>query len=134
MLVKCNKKNSYLFTDNVTTLDAAQMVNPALESLSYAHPQAAMSPQTTIPSNHANMEPLPPGVDLPETSYEAATLKGIIYNAASQQSNAIYAPSIGDPTIPILSHHQAGLLQEPFVHYPAFHQHLHNVSTLLQCQ
>ncbi|XP_011269281.2 uncharacterized protein LOC105259194 [Camponotus floridanus] len=119
-------KRKRLGRDNITTLDTAQIVNPALESLSYTHPQAAMSPQTTISSNHANMEPLPPGVDLPETSYEAATLKGIIYNAASQQSNAIYAPSIGDPTIPILSHHQAGLLQEPFVHYPAFHQHLHN--------
>ncbi|XP_070150243.1 formin-binding protein 4 isoform X2 [Polyergus mexicanus] len=118
-------KRKRLEKDNITTLNTAQMVNPALESLSYAHPQAAMSPQTTIPSNHANMEPLPPGVDLPETSYETATLKGIIYNTASQ-SNAIYAPSIGDPTIPILSHHQTGLLQEPFVHYPAFHQHLHN--------
>ncbi|XP_072756609.1 uncharacterized protein [Anoplolepis gracilipes] len=118
-------KRKHLGRDNVTTLDTAQMINPALESLSYAHPQATISPQTTIPANHANMEPLPPGVDLPETSYEAATLKGIIYNAASQQSNAIYAPSIGDPTIPILSHHQ-GLLQESFVHYPAFHQHLHN--------
>lgn len=103
------------------------MINPTLESLAYAHPQTAVSPQTSI---HASMEPLPPGVDLPDTSYEAATLKGIIYNAASQQSNAaLYAPSIGDPTIPILSH-QAGLLQEPFVHYPAFHQHLHNVSKL----
>ncbi|XP_050450317.1 formin-binding protein 4-like isoform X2 [Cataglyphis hispanica] len=119
-------KRKRLGRDNITTLNTTQMVNPALESLSYAHPQAAISPQTTIPSNHANMEPLPPGVDLSETSYETATLKGIIYNAASQQSNAIYAPSIGDPTIPILSHHQAGLLQEPFVHYPAFHQHLHN--------
>ncbi|KAL6438012.1 hypothetical protein ACFW04_004351 [Cataglyphis niger] len=119
-------KRKRLGRDNITTLNTTQMVNPALESLSYAHPQAAISPQTTIPSNHANMEPLPPGVDLSETSYETATLKGIIYNAASQQSNAIYAPSIGDPTIPILSHHQAGLLQEPFVHYPTFHQHLHN--------
>ncbi|XP_024872545.1 uncharacterized protein LOC112455076 isoform X2 [Temnothorax curvispinosus] len=106
------------------TLDT-QMVNPALESLSYAHPQVTVSSQTSIPPNPANMEPLPPGVDLPDTSYEAATLKGIIYNAASQPSNAIYAPSIADPTIPILSH-QAGLLQEPFVHYPTFHQHLHN--------
>lgn len=111
------------------TLDT-QVVNPALESLSYAHPQVAVSSQTSIPPNHANMEPLPPGVDLPDTSYEAATLKGIIYNAASQPSNAIYAPSIADPTIPILSH-QASLLQESFVHYPTFHQHLHNVSTLL---
>ncbi|XP_029160362.1 formin-binding protein 4-like isoform X2 [Nylanderia fulva] len=128
---KLDVKRKRLGRDNLMTLDStAHMVNPALESLSYAHPQAAMSPQTTIPSTHANMEPLPPGVDLPETSYEAATLKGIIYNAASQQSNAIYAPSIGDPTIPILSHHQAGLLQEPFVHYPAFHQHLHNTITV----
>lgn len=111
-------------------MDTTQPVNPALESLSYTHPQAAVSPQTSIPANHANMEPLPPGVDLPDTSYEAATLKGIIYNATSQQSNAIYAPSIADPTIPILSH-QPGLLQEPFVHYPAFHQHLHNVRMLL---
>lgn len=106
------------------------MISPVLESLPYAHPQVAVSSQTSIPLNHTNMEPLPPGVDLPETSYEAATLKGIIYNAASQPSNAIYAPSIADPTIPILSH-QAGLLQEPFVHYPTFHQHLHNVSTFL---
>lgn len=100
-----------------------------MESLSYAHPQTTVSPQTVIPPNHANMEPLPPGVDLPDTSYEAATLKGIIYNAASQQGNALYAPSIADPTLPILSH-QAGLLQEQFVHYP-FHQHLHNVSIFL---
>ncbi|XP_067203189.1 formin-binding protein 4-like isoform X2 [Linepithema humile] len=118
-------KRKRLGKERIATLGATQAVNPALESLSYAHPQAAVSPQTTIPPNHAHMEPLPPGVDLPDTSYEAATLKGIIYNAASQQSNAIYAPSISDPTIPILSH-QAGLLQEPFVHYPAFHQHLHN--------
>ncbi|XP_039305043.1 formin-binding protein 4 isoform X2 [Solenopsis invicta] len=110
--------------DRIMTLDT-QIVNPALESLSYAHPQVAVSSQTSIPPNHANMEPLPPGVDLPDTSYEAATLKGIIYNAATQPSSAIYASSIADPTIPILSH-QAGLLQEPFVHYPTFHQHLHN--------
>ncbi|XP_014469072.1 PREDICTED: formin-binding protein 4-like [Dinoponera quadriceps] len=110
--------------ERITALDTTQAVNPALESaLSYS--QAAVSPQTSIPANHANMEPLPPGVDLPDTSYEAATLKGIIYNATSQQSNAIYAPSIADPTIPILSH-QPSLLQEPFVHYPTFHQHLHN--------
>lgn len=117
-----------IFTDGIQgTLDSTQAVNPALESLSYAHSQTAVSPQTSIPSNHTSMEPLPPGVDLPDTSYEAATLKGIIYNAASQQGNALYAPSITDPTIPILGH-QAGLLQEPFVHYPAFHQHLHNVN------
>ncbi|XP_032677358.1 formin-binding protein 4-like isoform X3 [Odontomachus brunneus] len=115
--------------ERITAVDTAQSVNPTLESLSYAHPQAAVSPQTSIPANHANMEPLPPGVDLPDTSYEAATLKGIIYNATSQQSNAIYAPSIADPTIPILSH-QPGLLQEPFVHYPAFHQHLHNTAAI----
>ncbi|XP_011347934.1 formin-binding protein 4 isoform X2 [Ooceraea biroi] len=120
-------KRRRLGKDRITSLETTQAINPALESLSYAHPQAAVSPQTSIPSNHASMEPLPPGVDLPDTSYEAATLKGIIYNAASQQSNAaIYASPITDPTIPILSH-QAGLLQEPsFVHYPAFHQHLHN--------
>ncbi|XP_071641339.1 uncharacterized protein [Temnothorax longispinosus] len=117
-------KRKRLGKDRIMTLDT-QMVNPALESLSYAHPQVTVSSQTSIPPNPANMEPLPPGVDLPDTSYEAATLKGIIYNAASQPSNAIYAPSIADPTIPILSH-QAGLLQEPFVHYPTFHQHLHN--------
>ncbi|XP_011864737.1 PREDICTED: formin-binding protein 4-like [Vollenhovia emeryi] len=117
-------KRKRLEKDRIMALDT-QLVNPALESLSYAHPQVAVSSQTSLPANHANMEPLPPGVDLPDTSYEAATLKGLIYNAASQPSNAIYAPSIADPTIPILSH-QAGLLQEPFVHYPTFHQHLHN--------
>ncbi|XP_011696542.1 PREDICTED: formin-binding protein 4-like isoform X2 [Wasmannia auropunctata] len=117
-------KRRRLGKERIMALDT-QMVNPALESLSYAHPQVAASSQSSIPPNHVNMEPLPPGVDLPDTSYEAATLKGIIYNAASQPSNAIYAPSIADPTIPILSH-QAGLLQEPFVHYPTFHQHLHN--------
>ncbi|XP_018371537.1 PREDICTED: formin-binding protein 4-like isoform X1 [Trachymyrmex cornetzi] len=117
-------KKKRLGKDRIITTDT-QVINPVLESLPYAHPQVAVSSQTSIPLNHTNMEPLPPGVDLPETSYEAATLKGIIYNAASQPSNAIYAPSIADPTIPILSH-QAGLLQEPFVHYPTFHQHLHN--------
>ncbi|XP_011648359.1 formin-binding protein 4-like isoform X2 [Pogonomyrmex barbatus] len=117
-------KRKRLSKDRIT-LETTQVVNPTLESLAYAHPQVAVSPQTSIPPNHASMEPLPPGVDLPDTSYEAATLKGIIYNATSQPSNAIYAPSIADPTIPILSH-QAGLLQEPFVHYPSFHQHLHN--------
>ncbi|XP_019699913.1 formin-binding protein 4 isoform X2 [Harpegnathos saltator] len=122
-------KRKRLGKDRIMNLDTTQAVNPALESLSYTHPQAAVSPQTSIPANHTNMEPLPPGVDLPDTSYEAATLKGIIYNATSQQSNPIYAPSIPDPTIPILSH-QPGLLQEPFVHYPAFHQHLHNTATI----
>jgi len=116
-----------VFTDRIS-LDT-QVINPALDSLSYAHSQVAVSSQTSVPPNHANMEPLPPGVDLPDTSYEAATLIGIIYNA-SQSNNAIYASSIADTTIPILSH-QAGLLQEPFVHYPTFHQHLHNVSTLI---
>ncbi|XP_036146449.1 formin-binding protein 4 isoform X2 [Monomorium pharaonis] len=118
-------KRKRLGKDRIMSLDTQMTVNPVLDSLSYAHPQVAVSSQSSIPPNHANIEPLPPGVDLPDTSYEAATLKGIIYNAASQPSNAIYAPSIADPTIPILSH-QAGLLQEPFVHYPTFHQHLHN--------
>ncbi|KYN02370.1 PREDICTED: formin-binding protein 4-like [Cyphomyrmex costatus] len=119
-----DEKRKRLEKDRTITTDA-QVMNPTLESLSYAHPQVAVSSQTSISLNHTNMEPLPPGVDLPETSYEAATLKGIIYNTASQSSNAIYAPSIADPTIPILNH-QAGLLQESFVHYPTFHQHLHN--------
>ncbi|KAL0110406.1 hypothetical protein PUN28_013797 [Cardiocondyla obscurior] len=117
-------KKKRLGKDRIMTLDT-QVVNPALESLSYAHPQVAVTSQTSIPSSHANMEPLPPGVDLPDTPYESTPLKGILYNAASQQTNAIYAHSIADRTIPILSH-QAGLLQEPFVHYPTFHQHLHN--------
>lgn len=106
-------------------LGTVQAVN-AVESLSYTHSQV-ISPQSSMSSNHANIEPLPPGVDLPDTSYETAALKGIIYSAASQQGNALYTSSIGDPTMPLISH-QAALLQEPFIHYPAFHQHLHNVS------
>lgn len=77
-----------------------------------------------------NAEPLPPGVDLTEAPYEipATALKRIIYGAVQPQGSALYDATARDPTVPILSH-PAAIVQEHYLQYPAYHQHLHAVSS-----
>ena len=76
-------------------------------------------------------EPLPPGVDPPEIAYTlpaSALEAGVLYGA--QQTNPIYAATLAGAGIPLLPHHHTALMQGQLMHYnPAYHQHLHNVST-----
>jgi hypothetical protein len=76
-------------------------------------------------------EPLPPGVDPPEITYTlpaSALEASVLYG--TQQTNPIYAATLAGTGIPILSHHHTALMQSQLMHYnPAYHQHLHNVSS-----
>lgn len=79
-------------------------------------------------------EPLPPGVDSPEISYPLAGTpleQTVIFTTAPhQQTNAsLYAAAaLQDPTL--MGHHHQALLQSQLVHYPTYHQHLHNQAIL----
>ncbi|XP_076236920.1 uncharacterized protein LOC143180822 isoform X2 [Calliopsis andreniformis] len=96
-----------------------------------SHSATSLSPQSSLASV-TNIEPLPPGVDLTEAPYElpATALKRIIYSTVQPQGGALYDASTRDPTVPILSH-PAAIVQEHYLQYPAYHQHLHAPATLV---
>ncbi|XP_015111908.1 formin-binding protein 4 isoform X2 [Diachasma alloeum] len=84
-------------------------------------------------------EPLPPGVDSPEIAFSIAgphpSIEPTVIFAATPQSTnspSMYAAAtIQDPTsVSIIGHHHPALLQSQLVHYPAYHQHLHNQAIL----
>ncbi|XP_063995704.1 formin-binding protein 4-like isoform X2 [Diachasmimorpha longicaudata] len=84
-------------------------------------------------------EPLPPGVDSPEISFSIggphpSIEPTVIFAATPQSTNppSMYAAAtIQDPTsVSIIGHHHPALLQSQLVHYPAYHQHLHNQAIL----
>ncbi|XP_029050844.2 formin-binding protein 4-like isoform X1 [Osmia bicornis bicornis] len=102
------------------------------DSVAPSHSSALLSPQPTSLVNVTNAEPLPPGVDLTEAPYEipATALKRIIYGAVQPQGSALYDATARDPTVPILSH-PAAIVQEHYLQYPAYHQHLHAPAALV---
>ncbi|CAK9818615.1 Formin-binding protein 4 [Anthophora quadrimaculata] len=97
-----------------------------------SHSAALLSPQPSNIATVTSAEPLPPGVDLTEAPYEipATALKRIIYGAVQPQGSALYDTSARDPTVPILSH-PAAIVQEHYLQYPAYHQHLHAPAALV---
>ncbi|KOC64365.1 Formin-binding protein 4 [Habropoda laboriosa] len=97
-----------------------------------SHSSALLSPQPSNLANVTSAEPLPPGVDLTEAPYEIPTtaLKRIIYSAVQPQGGALYDASARDPTVPILSH-PAAIVQEHYLQYPTYHQHLHAPAALV---
>lgn len=99
-----------------------------LEMVSSSSQAPTLPPQNPMISNAANTEPLPPGVDIPEAPYEipAAALKRILYNTV--QGASLYEAAARDPTVPILGHH---IVQEHYLQYPAYHQHLHAPTALV---
>ena len=109
--------------DGTVIAEVNQIENPSVPH----HSSTSLSPQPSL-ANVTNVEPLPPGVDLTEAPYElpATALKRIIYSAVQPQGGALYNASARDPTVPILSH-PAAIVQEHFLQYPAYHQHLHAV-------
>ncbi|XP_044009823.1 uncharacterized protein LOC122853418 isoform X2 [Aphidius gifuensis] len=94
--------------------------------------QQTLSSHSLVGPVHA--EPLPPGVDSPEISYPLAGTpleQTVIFTTTPhQQTNAsLYAAAaLQDPTL--MGHHHQALLQSQLVHYPAYHQHLHNQAIL----
>ncbi|XP_057324069.1 formin-binding protein 4-like isoform X2 [Microplitis mediator] len=89
----------------------------------------------SAPVNTSHIEPLPPGVDQSESPYAlaAATLKSpLIFPGNPHQANApIYASALTDPTnISIIGHHHPALVHNQLVHYPVYHQHLHDQAIL----
>ncbi|XP_076180129.1 uncharacterized protein LOC143153138 isoform X2 [Ptiloglossa arizonensis] len=105
-----------------------QLENPSIST----HSSASLSPQTSSLANVTNVEPLPPGVDLTEAPYElpATALKRIIYSTVQPQGGTLYEATARDPTVSILSH-PAAIVQEHYLQYPAYHQHLHSPAALV---
>lgn len=100
--------------------------NTAQPPLPPTPPHAGLAP------NPPSSEPLPPGVDPKDMPYSLPTTAleptAVVYAAAAQQTNPIYAATIGDRgsiALPILDHRTA-LIQGQLLHYPTYH-HLHNV-------
>ncbi|XP_011312496.1 formin-binding protein 4 isoform X2 [Fopius arisanus] len=96
------------------------------------------TPEVSLPPL-VGSEPLPPGVDSPEISFSIggshpSIEPTVIFAAAPQSTNppSMYAAAtMQDPTsVSILGHHHPALLQSQLVHYPAYHQHLHNQAIL----
>ncbi|XP_003701113.1 uncharacterized protein LOC100878735 isoform X2 [Megachile rotundata] len=129
---KCNDKldgkKQRLREEGTILVEAKQLEDPVAPS----HSSALLSPQPTTLVNVTNAEPLPPGVDLTEAPYEipATALKRIIYGAVQPQGGALYDATARDPTVPILSH-PAAIVQEHYLQYPAYHQHLHAPAALV---
>lgn len=113
----------YLFYAESTTITEMKQLENTV-----APAAALLSSQPSNLANMNNAEPLPPGVDLTEAPYEipATALKRIIYSAVQPQGGALYDATARDPTVPILSH-PAAIVQEHYLQYPAYHQHLHPV-------
>lgn len=127
---KCNDKlddkRPRLGEEGAAVAEIKQLEN------SVAPSSALLSPQPANLANVTNAEPLPPGVDLTEAPYEipATALKRIIYGAVQSQGAALYDAAARDPTVPILSH-PATIVQEHYLQYPAYHQHLHAPTALV---
>ncbi|XP_076684623.1 uncharacterized protein LOC143377340 isoform X2 [Andrena cerasifolii] len=121
------EKRQRLGEDGTVIAEVNQIENPSVPP----HSSTSLSPQPTL-ANVTNVEPLPPGVDLTEAPYElpATALKRIIYSAVQPQGGALYTASARDPTVPILSH-PAAIVQEHYLQYPAYHQHLHAPAALV---
>ncbi|XP_015609403.1 formin-binding protein 4 isoform X2 [Cephus cinctus] len=110
------------------TSDIRQSVNPPLPPSPPKPSQPPLPPYSPLVQNPPNSEPLPPGVDAPDITYpmaNSALEPTVLYTAATQQTNPIYAATIGDTAVPIIDHH-AAIMQGQLMHYPAYHQHLHN--------
>lgn len=91
--------------------------------------QGSLITQSSKSPNPPLNEPSPPGVDSPDLTYSLPTPSmesTVLYTAASQQSNQIYAATLGNAAVPLLAHHTA-LMQSQLMHYPGYHP-LHNVS------
>ncbi|XP_068986256.1 formin-binding protein 4-like isoform X1 [Bombus flavifrons] len=127
---KCNEKlddkRPRLGEEGAAVAEIKQLEN------SVAPSSALLSPQPANLANVTSAEPLPPGVDLTEAPYEipATALKRIIYGAVQSQGAALYDAAARDPTVPILSH-PATIVQEHYLQYPAYHQHLHAPAALV---
>ncbi|XP_053989437.1 formin-binding protein 4-like isoform X1 [Hylaeus volcanicus] len=129
-----NSKKQRLGEEGPVIAEMNQLENPSIP----IHSSASLSPQTTNlanvtnVTNVTNVEPLPPGVDLTEAPYElpATALKRILYSAVQPQGGALYEATARDPTVPILGH-PAALVQEHYLQYPAYHQHLHSTAALV---
>ncbi|XP_076624014.1 uncharacterized protein LOC143343227 isoform X1 [Colletes latitarsis] len=121
-------KKQRLGEEGTIIVEVNQLENPSI----LTHSSASLSPQTSSLANVTNVEPLPPGVDLTEAPYElpATALKRIIYSAVQSQGGALYEATARDPTVPILSH-PAAIVQEHYLQYPAYHQHLHSPAALV---
>lgn len=117
--------SSFSFVEGTVIGEVNQLENPSIST----HSSASLSPQTSSLANVTNVEPLPPGVDLTEAPYElpATALKRIIYSTVQPQGGTLYEATARDPTVSILSH-PAAIVQEHYLQYPAYHQHLHSVS------
>ena len=111
-----------------STSNLKETVNPPLPPSPTKSAQPPLPPPLPTVTNPSNSEPLPPGVDPPEMPFTIAAPNietTMLYTTTGPQSNPIYAATIADPTM--LSHHTA-LMQGQLLHYPTYHQHLHNVS------
>lgn len=130
-----NEKNSEIKREKLEkemtpSSDTRQSVNPPLPPSppNSSQPPLPPHPPTPLAPNPPHSEPLPPGVDPPDMTYPMAAPtigSNMLYTATSQQSNPIYAATLGDPTVPIIDHH-AAIMQGQIIHYPAYHQHLHS--------
>ncbi|XP_031368407.1 interaptin-like isoform X2 [Apis dorsata] len=126
---KCNENlndKKHLGEERTGIIEIKQLEN------STALSSALLSPQPSNLVNVTSAEPLPPGVDLTEAPYEisATALKRIIYGAVQPPGSALYDTTARDPTVSILSH-PATIVQEHYLQYPAYHQHLHAPAALV---
>ncbi|CAL7942168.1 unnamed protein product [Xylocopa violacea] len=130
---KCNdklegKKQRLTEDGTIAITEVKQLESPVVPT----HSSALIAPQPSNLVKVTSAEPLPPGVDLTDAPYEipATALKRIIYGAVQPQGGALYDASARDPTVPILSH-PAAIVQEHYLQYPAYHQHLHAPAALV---
>ncbi|CAD6221281.1 GSCOCG00005126001-RA-CDS, partial [Cotesia congregata] len=129
---KINKSNNDCL--NSGTIDQNEVKNHIIvESIVAPVRETLLTPATQILAasvNPPHIEPLPPGVDQSESPYAlaAATLKSpLIFPGNHHQPNT----TIFDPTnISILGHHHPALVHNQLVHYPVYHQHLHDQAIL----
>ncbi|XP_074106641.1 uncharacterized protein LOC141532264 isoform X2 [Cotesia typhae] len=129
---KTNKSNNDCL--NSGNIEQSEVKNHIIvESIVAPVRETLLTPATQILAasvNTPHIEPLPPGVDQSESPYAlaAATLKSpLIFPGNHHQPNA----PIFDPTnISILGHHHPALVHNQLVHYPVYHQHLHDQAIL----
>lgn len=134
--LKKNSKTSKSNNDclNSGNIEQSEVKNHIIvESIVAPVRETLLTPATQILAasvNTPHIEPLPPGVDQSESPYAlaAATLKSpLIFPGNHHQPNA----PIFDPTnISILGHHHPALVHNQLVHYPVYHQHLHDQAIL----
>ncbi|XP_046746621.1 RNA-binding protein 42-like [Diprion similis] len=109
-------------------------VDPPLPSSPPKNPSQPPLPPTpphpAVVPNAPSSEPLPPGVDPKDMPYPlpavTAIEQSVVYPGPTQQTNPIYAATIGDRgiAVPIIDH-RSTIIQGQLMHYPTY-QHLHN--------